>query len=206
LLEVKKEVDVLSLPLTITTVAQTHFKKLIEQQDNALLHLRMFVVNPGLPHAEVGITFCPEGYEQPDDIRAIYPDLTVFIEQTSLPFLKNALIDYQTNEVGEGHLIIKAPLLKGKPLATDASFAEQLEHVLATEVNPMLAAHKGFVSLVEIVSQHKIILEFGGGCQGCGMAVITLKTHVERIIKERFPMIEEIVDNTEHAAGKNPYM
>ena len=45
----------------------------------------------------------------------------------------------------------------------------------------------------------------GGGCQGCGAADITLKSGIERLIKEEIPEIEEVLDTTDHGAGSNPY-
>ncbi len=76
--------------------------------------------------------------------------------------------------------------------------------VLDEEVNPMVAAHGGVVSLLEIKDQN-VYLEFGGGCQGCGMIDVTLKQGVEVMIKEQVPEIEAIYDVTDHAGGENPY-
>jgi Fe/S biogenesis protein NfuA len=45
----------------------------------------------------------------------------------------------------------------------------------------------------------------GGGCQGCGAADVTLKSGIERLIKEELPEIEEVLDTTDHASGSNPY-
>jgi len=50
-----------------------------------------------------------------------------------------------------------------------------------------------------------VYLEFAGGCRGCGMAHVTLKYGVERILRERIPEIGEILDTTDHAGGTNPY-
>ena len=45
----------------------------------------------------------------------------------------------------------------------------------------------------------------GGGCQGCGAADITLKSGIERLIKEELPEVVEVLDTTDHGAGANPY-
>ena len=84
------------------------------------------------------------------------------------------------------------------------SVEEQIQHVLDEEVNPMVASHGGVVSLLEI-KDHNAYLEFGGGCQGCGMIDVTLKQGVEVMIKAQIPDIEAIYDVTDHAGGTNPY-
>ena len=84
------------------------------------------------------------------------------------------------------------------------SVEEQIQHVLDEEVNPMVASHGGVVSLLE-VKDHNVYLEFGGGCQGCGMIDVTLKQGVEVMIKAQIPEIEAIYDVTDHAGGTNPY-
>ena len=81
---------------------------------------------------------------------------------------------------------------------------EQIQHVLDEEVNPMVASHGGVVSLLE-VKESSAYLEFGGGCQGCGMIDVTLKQGVEVMIKEKAPEIIEVFDSTDHAAGTNPF-
>ncbi len=84
------------------------------------------------------------------------------------------------------------------------SVEEQIQHVLDEEVNPMVASHGGVVSLLE-VKDNNAYLEFGGGCQGCGMIDVTLKQGVEVMIREQVPEIEAIYDITDHAEGDNPY-
>jgi Fe-S cluster biogenesis protein NfuA len=81
---------------------------------------------------------------------------------------------------------------------------ERVQKVLDEVINPAVGAHGGFVNLLE-VANNTVYLEFGGGCQGCGMINVTLKYGVERSIREQVPEIGEILDSTDHAAGRNPY-
>jgi len=76
--------------------------------------------------------------------------------------------------------------------------------VLETVINPAVAAHGGYVHLIE-VANNTVFLEFGGGCQGCGMINVTLKYGVERAIREEVPEVGDILDSTDHASGRNPY-
>ena len=81
---------------------------------------------------------------------------------------------------------------------------QRVEKILNEELNPALAMHGGFVRLVD-VKDNVVMLELGGGCQGCGMAVVTLKQGVEQAIRAQVPEVGEIIDVTDHAAGRNPY-
>jgi Fe-S cluster biogenesis protein NfuA len=81
---------------------------------------------------------------------------------------------------------------------------EVVAHLLDTQVNPNVASHGGVVQLID-VRDNVVFLRMGGGCQGCGMADVTLKLGVERMIREMVPEVGDILDTTDHAAGRNPY-
>jgi Fe-S cluster biogenesis protein NfuA len=81
---------------------------------------------------------------------------------------------------------------------------ERVQKVLDTVINPAVAQHGGVVTLID-VNNNTVFLEFGGGCQGCGMINVTLKYGVERTIREEVPEVGEILDTTDHASGRNPY-
>ena len=72
------------------------------------------------------------------------------------------------------------------------------------EINPAIASHGGYVTLLE-VKGGRALIQLGGGCQGCGMVDVTLKQGIEVRVKELVPAITEIVDTTDHAGGSNPY-
>ena len=80
----------------------------------------------------------------------------------------------------------------------------QMEALLDEKVRPSLASHGGSVSIVDI-DNDKLFLVLSGGCQGCSSSTATLKDGIERLVKRHFPDIEEVVDMTDHSAGKNPY-
>ena len=81
---------------------------------------------------------------------------------------------------------------------------EKVTALIDNAINPAIAGHGGSVTLTD-VQGNTIYLEFGGGCQGCGMAHVTLKYGVERLIREHIPEVGEILDATDHADGENPY-
>ena len=82
--------------------------------------------------------------------------------------------------------------------------AERISVVLNENVNPAIAMHGGAAELVS-VDGTVAFLRLGGGCQGCGMAQVTLKQGIERILRESIPEITEVVDVTDHASGADPY-
>ncbi|HEY9233256.1 MAG TPA: NifU family protein [Blastocatellia bacterium] len=80
----------------------------------------------------------------------------------------------------------------------------RVQQVLDEMINPGVAAHGGFVELLD-VQDDSIFIRMGGGCQGCGAADMTLKMGIERLIRENVPQVREILDTTDHASGRNPY-
>ena len=71
-------------------------------------------------------------------------------------------------------------------------------------MHPGVADHCGVIGLLDVRGT-RVYLELGGGCQGCGMADVTLKQGVEKAIREAVPEVTEILDSTDHAAGTNPF-
>jgi Fe-S cluster biogenesis protein NfuA len=98
------------------------------------------------------------------------------------------------------------------PIAKDALRAlpapeeikKKVQGVLDGEINPAVAAHGGWVELID-VQKNEVFIRMGGGCQGCGMADVTLKQGVEKSIRQAVPEIGAIMDTTDHASGRNPY-
>ncbi|HEU5190222.1 MAG TPA: NifU family protein [Methylomirabilota bacterium] len=86
--------------------------------------------------------------------------------------------------------------------ATDLK--DKVQALIDNMINPAVAGHGGFVDLID-VKDNKVYLQMGGGCQGCGAADVTLKSGIERLIKEELPEVEEVLDTTDHASGANPY-
>jgi Fe-S cluster biogenesis protein NfuA len=81
---------------------------------------------------------------------------------------------------------------------------EKIQYLLAHKINPGVAAHAGFVELID-VKDNNVYIRLGGGCQGCGAADFTLRQGIEAIIRKEVPEILQVLDVTDHAAGMNPY-
>ena len=80
----------------------------------------------------------------------------------------------------------------------------KIEAMLEEKIRPSLRAHGGDVTLVDY-DNNRVFVILVGGCQGCSSSGATLKDGIARVLKQHFPEIEEVVDLTDHSAGKNPY-
>lgn len=86
----------------------------------------------------------------------------------------------------------------------ESDIRAKVQGLLEREINPALGMHGGWVELID-VKKNAVYLRLGGGCQGCGSANMTLKMGIEKAIREQIPEVGEILDTTDHAAGRNPY-
>jgi Fe-S cluster biogenesis protein NfuA len=91
-----------------------------------------------------------------------------------------------------------------RSLPSEDELRRRVQQLLDREINPALGMHGGWVELIDVKS-NSIYLRLGGGCQGCGAADVTLRQGIERSIREVIPEVGEILDTTDHAAGRNPY-
>ncbi len=187
----------------ITPSAQKYLLELLSKQDDNDVGIRIFIADPGTPMAETCIAYCRPGEEQDDDERIEYEDFTAWIDDRSQPFLIDAMVDYAEDRMG-GQLTIKAPNSKVPQVSDDSPIEDRINYLLHSQINPGLAAHGGQVSLVE-VAEEIAVLQFGGGCQGCGMVDTTLKDGVEKTLLEQLPQLKGVRDVTDHSVTENAY-
>jgi Fe/S biogenesis protein NfuA len=192
------------LMLTITESAQDYLAELLAGQDDDVLGIRMFVNDPGTPKAETCIAYCRKADLEDSDLMINYDKLTARFELRSIPFLKDAFVDYSKDRMG-GQLTIKAPNAKLPQVNADSPLEDRINYVLYNEVNPSLASHGGEVSLLEVTEEKVAILQFGGGCQGCGMVEATLKDGVEKSLMEQIPELTAVRDTTDHTDRSQAY-
>jgi Fe/S biogenesis protein NfuA len=147
------------------------------------------------------LLFIIEGQEQPEDIIVPVEGFDIYIDPQSAQYLENATLDYVDNIMSSGFKI-DAP--KKLPANLTGPVAQRIQHLIDTRINPAIAAHGGYVSLIDI-KDNVVYVQLGGGCQGCGMVDVTLKQGIEVMIKEEVPEITQVLDVTDHAGGKNPY-
>ncbi|SVB76172.1 uncharacterized protein METZ01_LOCUS229026 [marine metagenome] len=190
--------------IDITKSAQDYLSELLEKQDKDVIGIKIFVIEPGTPKAETCIA-----YFQKDDVLQEYflteeYAFNLYLETNSLPFIEDAKIDFASDKLG-GTLTIKAPNAKLPLFNENGSLEDKVNYMLYSEINPGLSAHGGEVSLVELLNKDTAVLQFGGGCQGCGMVDLTLKDGVEKTLLENIPELKKIVDVTDHSYKENAY-
>ena len=188
----------------ITESAQQYLMELLSKQEDKDIGIRIFIADPGTPMAETCIAYCRSGEEQEDDDRVEYAGFTAWIDDRSQPFLVDALVDYAEDRMG-GQLTIKAPNSKVSQVSDDSPIEDRINYVLHSQINPGLAGHGGMVNLVEVVAEEIAVLQFGGGCQGCGMVDATLKDGVERTLLDQLPQLKGVRDVTDHSITENAY-
>ena len=139
-----------------------------------------------------------------DEVRT-FDGLKVIIPLHSYEHVKGAELDY-TDRQG---LIIRnpnkppAPVLEG--LVNDDELSASVEAVIATDINPSLAAHGGYVTFVGHDGEGVAYLTMGGGCHGCSMSKMTMLEGVQTTLVEQVEGIERVRDVTDHSTGANPY-
>jgi Fe/S biogenesis protein NfuA len=190
--------------LSISDTAQQHFRRLLEQQGIDGLGIRIKAVHAGTPKADCVLEFCEAADLAGDEREVACDGFVVFVDAASVPYLEGADVDYAASATG-GQLTIRAPKIKGVEPGPDAGLAERIEYLLRTEINPQIASHGGRVILVSVDAEGHVLLRFGGGCHGCGMADVTLKQGIERTLRLKLPQISAVRDVTDHAGGQTPY-
>ncbi len=86
----------------------------------------------------------------------------------------------------------------------DTQMYDLIQHIFQEQINPSIAAHGGVIELLD-VQDAVATVRMQGGCQGCGMASVTLRQGVETTLRQLVPGLVGLTDITNHAAGKNPY-
>jgi Fe/S biogenesis protein NfuA len=191
--------------IQISESAQNHFRKLIEREALPGLGVRLSAVHAGTSKADVRLEFAEPGDLSGDEWAIDCEGFTLWLEAASVGYLDNAEIDYEVKGTG-GQLQIRAPKIKGEVPAESASLVERVHWIVEHEINPQLAQHRGNVAVQEVTSEGVVVLRFGGGCHGCGMADVTLKQGIEKTLLDKVPGVTAVRDATDHDTGAAPYI
>jgi Fe/S biogenesis protein NfuA len=162
-----------------------------------------------------GSTFSYDIYFQaradatPADAVSESDGLVVVVPEASVTRLRGARLDF--SDEGDGGLVIMNPntppraeavLPEGAELSSE--LAQRIVAVLDAQVNPSIAMHGGYAELVG-VDAGTAYLRLSGGCQGCGLAKVTLSQGIEVALRDAVPELVSVVDVTDHESGTNPY-
>ncbi|MFA5974572.1 MAG: NifU family protein [Elusimicrobiota bacterium] len=136
----------------------------------------------------------------------------VLVRNQEVTVTKTPPVDWQAT----GPIIgaaIRAHIQSGKPaispeaalqLSPEDQLRQKVQDILDTQINPAIASHGGYIGLLDVKGT-TLLIQMGGGCQGCGMANATLRDGVEKVLRQQIPEITAVYDVTDHAGGENPY-
>ena len=145
-----------------------------------------------------------------DDVVDASNEIPIIVPAADEPQLRGARLEMSRNLLQPGLTIINpnspSPTISADtiPAELTGSIAERVQAVIDEAINPAIAAHGGVVDVVA-VEDTTVFLRMGGGCQGCGMATVTLSQGIETTLTSMVPEITKVVDVTDHASGENPY-
>ncbi len=187
--------------VTITEAAREKIIELIDSSETKVKGLRLGATAVSPLKVDFKMAFIAHDQDTSDDTVIEFEGFNVYIDADSLPNAEEANVDYVDGLMGSGFKVERPGVT---PPNISGPVVDKIRQVIEERINPAVASHGGHVSLID-VKDNAVYLQLGGGCQGCGMADVTLKQGIEVMIKEAVPEIEEIYDVTDHADGDNPY-
>ncbi len=186
--------------ISFTETAREKVREYIAGAGDDCIGLRVHANRRGRHSFQYDLVLAVEGEVGEADARIDAGGFTVLMDEKTAEWMDQATIDYVSDLSGAGFKI-ENPL--GEPNWEDP-VAQRVQQAIDDRVTPVVASHGGWVELLD-VRDDTVYLRLGGGCQGCGMASVTLTEGIETAIKEAVPEIRHIVDQTNHDAGENPY-
>jgi len=195
--------------ITITERAHEQILELrAQEEDGDGLGLRIEVTGVRGADFTYDLAFEPLAEAADDDHRYDDRGLTVVIPADSVANLTGATLDIPT-AAGQGGLVLRNPNRPatpqlGDPIELTGSPEDKVRQLLDRQINPALAAHGGYATLVKVDGSQAHVT-MGGGCQGCAVSAMTLRDGIQAAILANIPEITEVVDTTDHAAGENPF-
>ena len=196
--------------LIVTDAALSAVLAIRDREDDAeVLGLRVEVTGTAGIDYTYDLALDPVSEAAADDHVHTSGGLTVIVPDASVGRLRGSTLDVPAVP-GQGGLLIRNPN-RPNPLGDMDSMeltggiAEKVQQLLEISINPALASHGGYASLVEVKDDDSVVVTMGGGCQGCAMSQATLSDGIKRAIMEAIPEVTEVADVTDHTSGENPY-
>ena len=197
-----------STVVDITPDALEQILALRDQESIEDLHLGLRIAGVGPNGFIYETAFLRASDVSEEDHVEKHGELPVAIPATNLDDLRGSVLDLAGDPESPG-LVLRNPNPATPPITEgdvelEGSIEERVQQPIEMYINPAIASHGGFVTLSGIDGDRALV-ELGGGCQGCGLAAMTLRQGIESSIKHHVPEIVEVVDVTDHSAGENPF-
>lgn len=183
--------------LTVTEEAREQFLEVIKAQPQDGIAVYVRILGRGVEAFAYDIKLIiAEDDDTNGDLILQDGDLTVRVDAESAPYMEDATISFDHTR---GGFMIENP----QPVWEDETGLE-VAKIIIGQINPSVGQHGGAILPVD-VRDGIVYVRMMGGCQGCGLAGVTLTEGIEKAIKDALPQIHTVVDVTHHAAGENPY-
>lgn len=157
------------------------------------------------PQFSYELAFVPLSDKAENWVEERHEDLAVIFPKADTGKLDGAALELTEQGLAMNNPNSPAPPTMSAPAGDlEGPLVDRVQQVLTEQVNPAIASHGGGAELVSIDGTIAYLRLFGG-CQGCGLAQVTLKQGIERIILESIPELSQVVDVTDHASGEDPY-
>jgi len=192
----------------IITISDAALETILEvrsrEPDAAELALSLSITGVRGLEFTYDLTFVPAPDAGAGDAVARYGDLPVIIPEQSIEDLRGACLDVTQTGLAIENPNSPTPKIETGAAELTGTIAERVATVLEQQINPSIVTHGGWAELAK-VDGDTVFLRLGGGCQGCGMAQVTLRQGIETALRQAIPDIGTIVDVTDHSSGANPY-
>jgi Fe/S biogenesis protein NfuA len=185
-------------PLQITDAARAKIISFMAARDKPDGALRVAIDGRTAQGFRYALGIVERNDRSDDDVSFDGGGFLVYMDPVSVENMTGATVDY-VDDVAAAGLKIENP----NPVWRDP-LALAVQAVIDERINPGVASHGGFVELLDVRAGTAYVM-LGGGCQGCGLADVTLKQGIEVMIREAVPEIAAVIDQTDHASGSNPY-
>jgi Fe/S biogenesis protein NfuA len=187
--------------IKVTEVAQEKIMEAIDNYKDPVIGIRALANARSPFKVDYALAFVPKDGNNENDEVINFDNFSIYIDAENTKYFEGVTLDFQDSLQGGGFTFVDVPKV---PEEFKGTLAEKIVQVIDEQINPQIADHGGYVSLIDVKGT-EVIIQMGGGCQGCGMANVTLKNGVEVALKEAIPDITAVYDVTDHASGKNPY-
>ncbi len=192
--------------ISVTPEAIEHLTELLSAEtDGDQLGLRLGIASSPGEDFRYDLSFEEFLTAAFDDEVRTHEGFKVIIPGKDVDLLTGATLDYTSTQ----GLVIRNPNKPEAPniegLTNDDELSAEIDAIIATEINPALAAHGGFVTYVGHDGEGTAFLTMGGGCHGCSMSKATMLDGVQTTLVAALPAVERVKDLTDHTSGENPF-
>jgi Fe/S biogenesis protein NfuA len=186
--------------ITFTETARQKVREYMEMSETPSLGVRVVAHRFGRHQFRYELALVMEGENSEKDVVVDQEAFEVFVDAESAEFLEGTTVDFVSEVTGTGFMFANPQA----EVNWDDPLAQRVQKVIDERIAPSLAGHGGWVELLAVDGDAAVI-QFGGGCQGCGMSQVTLKESIETAILQEVPEIKRVLDDTDHESGSSPY-